>query len=442
MFSRKYFPAIARGVLFFPLLLLVTSALAQQPAPLQLDLEQAVRLAGEGNHTLRLARLALAGAGAAGVAAAALPNPTLTLQSMGINPTEGIGAGGLRGKNIDSSVRVDQLIERGGKRALRREGAAWLEQAARHDLDEAARQVRLAVSLAYFDLMAAQQRAAIGAQTAALYAETVAAARQRQRAGELAGADVARLQVDALRAGNDAAVAQADLAGARQTLASLLGRSEAAAGLVASGDWPAPDAAAADGVPPASSVEQHADVLAARARVDAAASAHRLALAARSVDVSLGVQYEHFPASAAHPAGSGNSYGVAVQIPLLLGYRYQGEILAAQNALDIAQQNLEQARQQARADLLRSWSAARAAAERVRRCEDSLLPAARKSADAAEFGFRHGALGTMDVLDVRRAYRAAQLDAVAARADYAKADAAWRAAETPAPAAGPALPIR
>ena len=69
-----------------------------------------------------------------------------------------------------------------------------------------------------------------------------------------------------------------------------------------------------------------------------------------------------------------------------------------------------------------------AAAERTRRFQQELLTAARKSADAVEFGFKNGAIGVMDVLDARRTYRATQLDAVAAQADYAKSLAAWRAA--------------
>ncbi|WP_317202534.1 TolC family protein, partial [Janthinobacterium sp.] len=176
-----------------------------------------------------------------------------------------------------------------------------------------------------------------------------------------------------------------------------------------------------------------ADVRAARARVAAAQAAHKLALAARTRDVTLGLQFEHYPASVANPQGSGNSYGIAVQVPLFLRYQYDGEIRAAQGALDVAQENLEKTRDLARADLLGSWEDARAAGVRVERYEDSLLPAAKKSADAAEFAFRHGALNIMDVLDVRRTYRAAQLDALAARADFAKSLAAWQAAVSESP---------
>jgi cobalt-zinc-cadmium efflux system outer membrane protein len=80
---------------------------------------------------------------------------------------------------------------------------------------------------------------------------------------------------------------------------------------------------------------------------------------------------------------------------------------------------------------MRSLAERRNAYERLTQFEESILPAARKSADAAEFAFSHGALAIMDVLDVRRTYRLTQLDAVSARADYAKAAANMPAAPMP-----------
>jgi cobalt-zinc-cadmium efflux system outer membrane protein len=168
--------------------------------------------------------------------------------------------------------------------------------------------------------------------------------------------------------------------------------------------------------------------LAAKFRLDAALASRKLALASRTRDVSVGVQYEHFPASDANSQGSGNSFGIAVQIPLFVRYQFDGEIRAAEIAVNAAEENLEKTRDLARSDLIRNADDARASYERVRRYDDYLLAAAKKSADAAEFAYQHGALGVMDVLDARRTYRATQLEALAARVDYAKSLAAWQAA--------------
>lgn len=403
-------------------------ALPSFAADLQhLSVSNAIALAMEHNRDMRLAAIALDNAQAGVVIADAPPNPTLTIQTANINPRAGIGVGALRDKTVDTTIRVDQLIERGGKRELRREVAAHQEGAARADRDDTMRQVKLAVAQAYYDLLAAQERLDIADETARLFEQTLAAARSRRKAGDLAGSDVDRVTVDAVKARSDARQAAADLSRARIALAGLIGAVGQADRLHADGDWPdpaqSPRAASLD-----EKVEQRPDVRSAHARLDAAIAGRRLALAARTRDISVGVQFEHYPASDANPAGSGNSYGVAVQVPLFVRYHYDGEIRAAEAAVDAASETLEKTREAARADALLAWSDLDSAAQRLRIDQDAALQAAGRAADAAEYAFKNGALGVMDVLDARRSYRASQLDALSARADFAKSLAAWRAA--------------
>jgi cobalt-zinc-cadmium efflux system outer membrane protein len=401
---------------------------AQTPLADSLGLEQLQRVALERNHDVRVSALVLDSAAAAVTSAAAAPNPMLTVQTMNINPGLGVGAGSLRSKTVDSSVRIDQLLERGGKRDLRRDNALHQAEGAREDVREARRQLRLAVSQAYYDALAAGERLAILDDTAQLYQRTVEVAQKKRQAGDVSPADVARLQVEALRASNDTAQARSDVARARQTLALLTGIDNRQAQLPLADGWPAVVATTlAQDDPAEAAIARRPDVMAAQARVAAALSAHKLALAARTRDVSIGVQAEHYPASASNPQGSGNSFGISLQVPLFLRYQYDGEIRSAQVALDLAQENLEQARILARAELSRSALDVRSNGERLQRIDDSLLPAAQKSAQAAEFAYQHGALPVAEVLDVRRSYRAVQLDALAARSDYAKALAAWQA---------------
>lgn len=425
----------------------LSAAAGAQPIALQ----QAIATALEHNPDLRLSQLAVEGAAAQQTIAGAAPNPTLTLQSFNINPNAGVGAGGLRSKTVDSAVRVDQLIERGGKRELRVENAARLAAASGSDLRETRRQVRLLVSQAYYDLLAADGKLAITRESAQLFDRTVDAARKRQKAGDLAPADVARAQVDALRARNDVLQAESDLFVARQTLALLIGEPAKAAQLTPLDAWPDVPAAGADNLKTGgaaavgigqsgraiddsdddAALARRPDVLAAQARFDAAQAARKLALASRSADVTVGLQFEHYPTSITNTQGSGNSFGIALQIPLFVRYGYDGEVRAADVALDTARENMHQARVQAHSELELSEERVRSAADKLRRYEggaDSIIGAAKKSADAAEFAFQRGALAIMDLLDVRRTYRAAQLEALAARADYAKSLAALQAA--------------
>ena len=168
-----------------------TTAAEPAPAPSALSLRQAIGMALERNHDLKLSALAIRHAEADTVIVGAAPNPTLSIQTVSINPRQGIGPDRLRDKNVDTTFQIEQLIERGGKRKFRTEAAAHLEQASRLGLNETRRQLRLAVSQAYYDLLAAQDRLAASRETVGLFEVTLAAAQKRKKAGDIAGADVA-----------------------------------------------------------------------------------------------------------------------------------------------------------------------------------------------------------------------------------------------------------
>jgi cobalt-zinc-cadmium efflux system outer membrane protein len=390
-----------------------------------LSLDDAISLAIHGSRDIRLAAISVDNAAAAVIAADAAPNPTLTWQTASINPHSGLGAGSLRDKTVDTTIRIDQTIERGGKRELRRQTALHQEQAVRADRDEAVRQIRLAAAQAYYDLLAAQERLAIADDNAALYQQTLQAAQRRKKAGDLSGADMDRITVDALKARSDSRLASADVTHARMALAMILGDVREADLLYASDPWPAPAGSGVD-VAIDRRIEARPDVKAARARLDAAIEGRRLALASRTRDISVGMQFEHAPSSDANPTGSGNSYGISVQIPLFVRYRFEGEIRAAEAAVDSARETLEKVRDAARLELERARRDVETAAARVSEDQQAALVAAGRAADAAEYAFKNGASGVMEVLDARRAYRTAQMDALSARADLAKALIAWR----------------
>lgn len=407
--------AVAQG-------LACTATLAQGSVELSaLTLAHAENLLARSNREIALARRALEQSQADVLAAGQRPNPQLSLALQNINPNRGVGAGGLRSKTVDSVVRIDQLIERGDKPRLRVETAQGFEAAAGEDVSEVARQQLLALRSAYFDLLAAQEKAASSAEAARLFGRTVDAAQLRLKAGDLAAADVARIRVDALRAQNDARAAAAELARVRVAVSYLLGVEGDIAAMRAVSPWP--KIRSASPLPATEDeIEARADVRAARARVEAADKARSLAQSLRTRDVSVGAQYEHWPNQAdGNNQGTGNSFGVALSIPLFLRHRYEGEVARAQADWYVARDVLEQVRAQARSEVLRAAGELAAARERLVRFESELLAEAARTATAAEFAFRNGAIGVMDLLDARRVLNSIQSDAANARADYAKA---------------------
>lgn len=390
-----------------------------------LSLERAMQLALQYNHDLKLGKTNVDNAEAATTIAGAAPNPNLTIQSSGINPRLGIGAGSLRNKTIDSTLRIDQLIERGGKRDLRIETATHLEKASRLDFNDTRRQLQQMVSAAYYDLVAAQHKLRISQENSDSYQATLNAANKRKKSGDISGADVARVRIDALRAENDLLQSASELKRAQSALALLMGIKTAFQSIRVVDDWPATDNLPAS-LQPDELIQKRSDVAAAKARLNAALTARKLALAAKTRDVTVGLQFEHYPTSPANQLGSGNSYGVSIQIPLFSRYEFQGEIRAAEVAVDAAQENLAKTTDAARSEFNLQIASLQTAQTQLARFQNELLPAARKSTEATEFAFKNGAVPVMDVLDARRTYRAIELDAINAKADLAKAGTTLR----------------
>ncbi len=395
------------------------AAFGQSTDLAELTLAQAELLLQSRSRELLAARRALEAAQANTLTAGARPNPTLSLGVATINPQAGIGSGPWRDKTVDSSIRVDQVIERGDRRELRVATAQLLASASAEDLSDAYRQQRIALRSAYYELLFSQDKTSIARDNAMLFGVSTRAAELRLKAGDIAAADVARLRVDALRAANDARAAEGELRRAQLALAYLIGAEAQAAAIQAVDPWPVTDEL----------IERRPDVRAARKRVEAAQSARELARSLRTRDVSVGMQYDHYPVNPAYAlgsgAGTGSSYGVFVSMPFFARYRYEGEIQRAEVDYNAALEALDKARAQAQAEFSRALSDLESAGERMRRHDESLLVEAKKAADSAEFAYKNGAIGVMDLLDARRTLRAIQIDAASTRNDYAKALSAW-----------------
>jgi cobalt-zinc-cadmium efflux system outer membrane protein len=388
-----------------------------------LSYAEALALLQARNRDVQLAQRGVEAAQADTLSARARPNPNLTVNALSIHPRIGAGPGTDPNNSVDAVVQLSQMFERGNKRELRSETSRFAFEAARGDLAETLRQGSVVLAGAYYDLALAQDRVRITEDTAALLAKTVSAAELRLKAGDIAPSDLSRIRVDQLRAENDRRSAAADRDRARLALAYVVGLDAEAPNLVATDPWPA-----AGDIAPANVqavVDARADVRAAAARVQAAEKARDLARALRSRDVTVAAQYERFPGQP-----SNNTIGFGVSVPLFLNYNYEGEIRKGEVNLQTALDGLERTRALAVAEINRAWADLSSARERVQRYDAGLLKEAQRAADAAEFAYRNGALGVIDLLDARRVHAATRNDAAAARADLARALVAWQAATT------------
>jgi len=354
------------------------------------------------------------------------PNPVLSLGVANINPHQGFNSGGPRSKTVDSTLRVDQVIETANKGNLRVESARASSRAAGEMLEAVITQQSSAVDQAFFAALVSQERVAVLNETLALYGRTQQANEVRLKAGDVSRADVTKLQLDVLRAQSDLRAATAGYASDKAALAQAVGVPGTLADNRLVADWPELGVPVPE--PDADTVQRRPDVAAAEARLAAAASARDLARAGRVPDVTVGAQAEHYPVSDANQTGSGNSFGVFVSIPLFVRHSFGGEARRAEVDYYAALDDRNRVLLEAQNELERSRSQLEAARLSLKQMVESVVPAAESVAGSAEFAYSRGASGVLDLLDARRALRQTRLDAVAARGEYAKSLSAYRAA--------------
>ena len=411
------------------------SSAVEAPLKQTLTLKQAERLFEERSRELLLAQKAVEAAQADQISAAARPNPNLFINATQFGNLYPAGYDYSRiDRRADIVVGLNRTFERGGKRELRMAVASSNERASRLDLSDLQRSQKVVLHAAYFDLVLTQERVRITDLTSASFRKTLDAVALRLKAGDIAPSDVARIQVDAMRAENDARMARGEREKAQTALAYLTGLEARAHSIEAVDGRPAIENAVVR-IDIEKILNDRSDIAAAQARVRAAEERRNLARALRTRDITGSVQFEHVPWNPLANPTAVNTVGFGVSVPLFTNYHFEGEIRRADVELDAARMSLEKAKALARGDIESSRADLESSIDRVRRFENALLSEAQKAADAAEFAYANGAIGVMDLLDSRRQLYLTRLEASTAQADYGKSLAAWRAAiETPSEA--------
>ncbi len=363
------------------------------------------------------------------VTAGQRPNPNLTIGASNINPRAGVGSGALKDKTIDSSVRLDQLIERGGKASLREQQADAAIRAAKADWQDVIRQQRLQLRQNYFELLYQQARIATQQEFASIARDGLMAAEVRLKSGDISVSEANRFRLDHARTQNDLRQAEVDARKAKLDFAKSIGADATALDLVAL-RVDLPEANKKDNlnaIAALNHLDRRADLVAAASRIEAAEAAKAIAASIATRDVTVSAQFDRWPTSAVNQQGTGNSFGLYFSIPLSVRHANEGELKRASVDLDIARDLLVRLRLQAGTEANASLDSWRAAAERASRTERDVIPLAREVARAAEFAYRNGATGVLDLLDARRTLKFSELETAQASSDAGKAWAQWSA---------------
>ena len=379
-----------------------------------LTLKNAEALWLEKNHDLQIAKNQLDMAKSDTLSAAQRPNPQLSYNMNNV----GTGRDHRFLNGSDHVVRIDQTFERGDKRDLRMRSADYRLNASQEDLNSITRQSRTLLYQLYYQLLLAQEKLRITEESADLYMKTVDVAQLRFKAGDISAAELSRIDLDKLRLDNDVFQARNNLKQAQIDLGIYIGEELNASSLKATDTWPN---ITANLYQNAINIENRADIKAAKLRLSAAETNRELAMALKKRDITIGAQVEHNSLDL-----ESNTVGIGVSIPLMTGYAYEGEIARAESEYQAAMLELDHAHSYAISEVNKARGDLKTAEARVMHYDDNLLKEADKVLQSAEFAYKQGAQSVMDLLDARRTYKATQIEAASARADYASALAAWQ----------------
>ncbi len=391
-----------------------------------LSLEQVLQAARHNPDVLAAQRATQAARAEVRIADRA-PAPVLSAGMASIDLRHGIGGGGFWSqKRLDKSLGLDWTWERGNKRGLRTEAAERAARAVAAEGQDMRVLQQIGALGAFYDLMAAQERLQTLQEMAASARALASSAERRLQAGDLSAQDTARTRIEAARAEADLHSAQLGWQQALQALAGWTGQNVPASGWRAEGGWPQAVAPGVTGDLEAL-VEQHPDVGAARERLAALEAVLQGALALQHADPTLGTTFDHFPTG----EKTDRLLAVRISVPINGFSRFDGEIRRALAQKDQAQDLLDKARVQARAELLGLLQAWQSQSERLQGYETRILPQARQVATQAELAYSKGGLNLTDLLDARRTLRATHLEATGVRNEHARAQGAWQLRTAP-----------
>lgn len=339
------------------------------------------------------------------------PNPEISLDIE--NPT---GTGDYtKGDQMEQTLTLSQLIERGGKRRARVSEA----EAGRHLVEWEYQIKRLDVlkgtTLAFIDVMAAQRRIELAEEVLTVSESTVALAELSVSVGKGSAVEAIRAQVAVSTARIDIEQARRGIATARGNLAAQWGAREADFGAVR-GNLDQYDS------PPSLPILRQRLLenpslarWAAEREKRQATLAREQTLARQDITLHAGPRMEGKGQDATFVAG--------FSIPLPISNRNQGHIAEAQANLAKLDQEKGAAEARAFASLNESFQKLTGAQREIEILEKSVIPGAKDAEKQLIEGYSSGRFTQFEVLDARRTLNAARVQQVRALADYQKARA-------------------
>lgn len=370
-----------------------------------LTFPEALSLVVRHNPELEIYSLEIRAREAESLQAGLRPNPLLSFETENV-----FGSGPFSGTDAaESTLSISQTVELGKKRSWRRHLAEAETSVAETDFASAKTDLLARTTDAFIAVLAAQEGLRLSEEMAELAKRVLGTVEERVSAGRGAETEAIRPRIQLREQQLARDKARRHLAATRGALAALMGREGADFG-PALGDLSRlsslPDQAELESL-----LVESPQIVRRAAEIEHRRRAVRLEEARRIPDLDLGIGVRYLRES------EETALVLGVSIPLPVFNRNQGAIAAARSRQTQARFEERNVLLQAKAALGAAWqemSSARAEAEALR---DDIIPASRQALESAEYGYRAGKFGVLDVLDAQRTLVEAQeryLDALSA----------------------------
>ena len=352
------------------------------------------------------------------------PNPNLSLGADSINshPSQGSRTS----QKVDSTVRIDQLIELGGKAKYRIDAATNAEVASKYFLRYAEKEILTSIQQFFYEGLSAQEKEKDLFEIVEMNKKVSEVATIRFKAGDISKMDFNKIILDVSRTENEYKNAKSDLLRAKETLAKALAFNKSINKSTFALDWPNHS----EDLPPIpwEKISKRNDLQALKSKTLSAEASRNFARSLKTPDVTVGLQYNHLPVTGSPQNSTINTYLINFTIPLFVRHQYQGESMRAETEYYKARDMQVRAERDALVALELREAEVRNNQEKLNRMLLSILPSAEQTASAAEFAYSKGAIGVLDVIDSRRSLRQVRTEASQIRADFAKSLNAFKLA--------------
>ncbi len=339
------------------------------------------------------------------VLAGRLPNPELSVS------LENVAGDGAYQDNdaAELTIELSQPIELGGKRKLRREAAELGRQLAANGQKLAQAVVLATTRQRFIATLSAQEKLTLAKEQAEVAAKTLAAAEERIKAGKAPAIDRVRLQGQVGLANLAVSQAERTLLTARQELASSWNSAQVDYEQVEG------DLGVLPNVPPLSTLdaalEQTAAAISRRIATELRGVELEQAKASRIPDPSVTFGWRQFNDS------DENAWLFGLSMPLPLFSLGHEAVAAASSRYQSARAREANDRNQARATLLSAWQALADTRAEAEVLDSQVVPAAAEGFATADFGYRAGKFGLLELLDAQRSLFEARQQQLKARTD-------------------------